>query len=139
MGFTIDINTQAVKAKFDNAKDQMQGFMSNELNRFAIQAVNDAKIFTTPNVNFGFLRNSISFNPSTPQTLKTSVVVAANYAAFIEFGTGVFAASYVPSLPPNWQKLARTFFITGKGRTKQHPFLFPAIEINIEKLKERLK
>lgn len=139
MGFTVDIDTTAVKAKFDDAKHQMAGTMSNELNRFAVLAVNEAKIFTTPNVNLGFLRNSIHFEPSTPETLRVQIAVSANYAAFIEFGTGIFAASYVPTLPQEWQKLAKTFYISGKGRGRQHPFLFPAIQINIEKLKERLK
>jgi len=139
MGFTIDIDTTAVKAKFDKAKDQMQSTMSNELNRFAVLAVNQAKLFTTPNVNLGFLRNSIHFEPSTPETLRVQIAVSAFYAAYIEFGTGIFAASYVPTLPPEWQKLAMQHFVSGKGRGRQHPFLFPAIEINIEKLKERLK
>ena len=139
MGFTIEIDTKAVKAKFDAAKHTLAGTMSNELNKFAILSVNEAKIFTTPNVNLGFLRNSIHFEASTPETLRVEIAVSANYAAFIEFGTGIFAASYVPTLPQQWQKLAKTFYISGKGRGKQHPFLFPAIEINIEKLKDRLK
>lgn len=139
MGITVNIDTRGVQAKLNNAKKEIAVTMSNELNRFAILAVNDAKIFTTKNVDEGFLRNAISFNPSTPETLRTSVVVAAFYAAYIEFGTGIFASAYVPTLPQEWQKYAATFFVSGRGRTRQHPFLFPAIQINIEKMKERLK
>lgn len=35
-----------------------------------------------------------------------SVVASASYAAYIEFGTRKFAASYVSSLPDTWQALA---------------------------------
>lgn len=139
MGITVTINTTKAEAKLLNASKEMATRMSNELNRFAILAVNDAKVFITPNVGDGFLRNAISFNPSTPDTLRTSVVVAAFYAPYIEFGTGIFAASYVPTLPKEWQAYAKTFFVSGKGRTHQHPFVYPAIQINIEKLKQRLK
>lgn len=138
MGFTVDIDTTAVKGKFDDAKDKMAAVMSNELNRFAVLAVQDSKLFASLN-HHEQIRQAIHFEASTPDTLRVEIAVSLFYAAYIEFGTGIFAASYVPSLPQNWQKLARTFFVSGKGRTPNKPFLFPAIEINIERLKERLK
>lgn len=140
MGFTLNIDTSAVKAKFDKAKDQMAGTMSNELNRFGALAVSDSKLFISLNaVDTGRLRDSIHFEASTPETLHVQIVVGMNYGAYIEFGTGIFAASYVPTLPKEWQALAKQHFVSGKGRMKERPFLFPAIEINIERLKERLK
>lgn len=136
---TITIDTKGLEAKIDKKKKDIAVTISNELNRFAILAVNDSKMYARSNVDEGNLWNKISFNPSTPETLKVSVVVAAFYAAYIEFGTGIYAAAYVPTLPQKWQEYARTFYVSGKGRTHEHPFLFPAIEINIEKLKDRLK
>lgn len=47
-------------------------------------------------------------------------------AAYLEFGTGVFAANYVKRLPPEWQNIALSFWVNGKGTLKSHPYLYPA-------------
>lgn len=41
--------------------------------------------------------------------LQTTITVATNYAAFMEFGTRKFAAQYVATLPPDWQSYAASF------------------------------
>ena len=64
---------------------------------------------------------------------------SSNYAAYQEFGTGVHAASYVTTLPKDWQDYAKKFFKTGKGRIPAHPFMFPAYEQVRPKLIKRLK
>lgn len=51
---------------------------------------------------------------------------ATPYAAYVEFGTGNFAATYVPTLPEYWQEMARTFYVSGKGRTPAQPYMYPA-------------
>ena len=103
-----------------------------EIEAFGYDVVNDAKRNT---VDLGGLRNSISHDYL---NYRTTITVAANYAAYVEFGTGTFAATYVPSLPPAIQAYAMTFFKTGKGRLPAHPFLFPAYFKNLPLLKERL-
>lgn len=55
-------------------------------------------------------------------------------SAYVDFGTGRFAASYVPTLPPEVQQYARTFYIDGTGRQEQKPFFF----INFNDVKEDL-
>lgn len=107
MGITVTINSKGLEAKLDKAKGEVSKKMMEELNRFGVLTEGDAKRLTP--VDEGFLRNSISYEPATLQTLKTSVIVAANYGAFIEFGTRAFAAQYVASLPSNWQSYAATF------------------------------
>lgn len=47
-----------------------------------------------------------------------SVVAAAKYAAYIEFGTRKFASSYVSSLPDTWQELASQAKGPSGGRFK---------------------
>jgi len=47
-------------------------------------------------------------------------------SAYVEFGTGLFAKRYVPSLPGSWQEMAWDFYINGKGRTPDYPYLYPA-------------
>ncbi len=60
----------------------------------------------------GFLRQNISAKTSVH--LKKELTVNAFYAAYIEFGTGVYAAQYVATLPADWQAFARQF----KGEKK---------------------
>lgn len=104
---TIKVDTMGVEAKIDKAEKKVEADIVNGLNKWAINTTNDAKI-NCP-VDEGFLRNSISPVLAAPGNLKASVVVAANYAAYIEFGTRSFAASYVSTLPSNWQQYAATF------------------------------
>lgn len=49
-----------------------------------------------------------------------------NIAAYLEFGTGNFAAAYVPGIPKDWQELAQTFYVNGLGRMPASPYLYPA-------------
>lgn len=55
---------------------------------------------------------------------------ASKLAAYIEFGTGVSAAGYVPTLPPEWQLIAKKYYVNGKGTLIKHPFLLPAFFSN---------
>lgn len=51
---------------------------------------------------------------------------ATELGAYLEFGTGSSAAGYVPTLPKEFQDMARTFYVNGKGTLIKHPFLLPA-------------
>lgn len=51
---------------------------------------------------------------------------ASLLAVYLEFGTGASAAGYVPTLPKEFQEIARTYFINGKGTLIKKPFLLPA-------------
>lgn len=62
-------------------------------------------------VNFGGLHSSIGQNLTEP--LKKHVTVNANYAAYVEFGTGSYAAQQVSKLPATWQEFALKY----KGKT----------------------
>lgn len=137
MSLNIKVDTRAFDVKIKKFEQETKKQLANELNRFAILSVSDAKRDCP--VDEGFLRNSISFNSATPEKLGVSVVAASNYAAYVEFGTGQFAALYVPSLPPDFQAYARQFFVNGKGRLPARPFLIPSVLRNLDKLKERLK
>ncbi len=81
-----------------------------ELAAFGEDTVRDAKQLVP--VDEGFLKNSIN---SVPGSLKVEVIVNADYAAYVEFGTRKFAAAYVASLPPNWQAFAAQFRGSGSG------------------------
>ena len=131
--FSIDIRGD-VAGKMDKLKDNVLQVVEDELNAFGLETVAMAK--TLVPVDDGFLRNSITFDKF---PLSVEIVVASNYAAYVEFGTGVFAAAYVPTLPPELQEYAKRFFINGKGRIPAKPFLFPALEVNKKILIDNLK
>lgn len=62
-----------------------------------------------------------------------------NMPVYLEFGTGLYAASYVPTLPRDWQDAARRYYINGKGKTKVHSFLYPAWNTGSPKFIEKVK
>lgn len=51
---------------------------------------------------------------------------AGPLAIYVEFGTGVSAAGYVPTLDPEFQAIAKKYYINGKGTLIKQPFLLPA-------------
>lgn len=70
----------------------------------------------------GKLRNSINATyPVSAQGLSVVITVAADYAAYMEFGTRKFAAAQVATLPQDWQSYAATF--KGKGGGDYFDFL----------------
>jgi hypothetical protein len=83
------------------------------LDKFQSNVVKDAKAQLQhgtggfgPTSNTGKLAGSISGSVT---GLTAKVVVASNYAAYIEFGTRKFAAKYVATLPADWKAYAATF------------------------------
>ena len=64
-------------------------------------------------------------------------------AAYVEFGTGQSAASYLATVDPDWRATARRFFVDGKGKIINQPYLYPAYLrqriIFVNELKRALK
>lgn len=58
-------------------------------------------------VDTGRLRGSISLKKE--GFMRYQLVAQTDYAAYMEFGTGRYAASYVPTLDEEWQKIAAQF------------------------------
>lgn len=46
--------------------------------------------------------------------------------AWLEFGTGEFAAEYLASMEPEVKEMARQFYVNGLGKLKTTPYLIPA-------------
>lgn len=61
------------------------------------------------------------------------------YAAYVEFGTGPAASKYVPSLPPEWQEVAKRKFINGLGRTGEKKYLYPAVQDGLPEMIKKMK
>ena len=84
----------------------------------------------------GRLRSAIVADHSGKEA---NVEVKVNYAQYVEFGTGAFAAEYLATKDKDLREYAMTFYETGKGRIPAQPFLFPAAEAERPKHIERMK
>lgn len=119
MGFKIDIKGDIdgiFKEQTRKIKDQVQ----NELNKFGLSTVNDAKRLAP--VYESQLRQHITFVPRVKDSLiEVDIIAATNYAAYVEYGTGPMAAKYVATLPKDWQAFAKRY--KGKGGGSYDEFL----------------
>jgi hypothetical protein len=71
----------------------------------------------------------------TDDTITASGVIAA----YIEFGTGAFAASYTSTLPKEWDEYAYLFKTNFDGKTKESPFLYRSYETEVRRLNNQIK
>lgn len=118
----------------DNKLKEVERELQDELNAWALLCSAEAKIRAPKDK--GHLAGAI--NPKF-ETLAASVTVAVFYAAYVEFGTGLYARKHLPSLPKDWVDYAKNFYVNGEGRIRAHPYLFPAYEHTINDLKKNLK
>ena len=62
-----------------------------------------------------------------PDRLKGKVFVETNagdVAAWVEFGTGQSAKSYLMTVPKEWREVAIKFYLTGRGTIIAKPYLY---------------
>jgi|LakMenEpi03Aug12_release.lakeMendotaPanAssembly.Ray.scaffolds.fasta_scaffold1436843_1 HK97 gp10 family phage protein len=85
----------------------------------------------------GYLRASIKAVKEKPLTY----ILRANtrYAAYVEFGTGKYAKSYVQGLEEYWKKLASKYYKNGKGKTDRQPFFYPTVMETLPTIYRRIK
>jgi len=73
----------------------------------------------------------------------TGIVYISNTAGdlpvYVEFGTGRSAAGYVPTLPTEWQQIARKYYVNGKGTLIKKPFLLPSYFEESPKLEKKIR
>lgn len=104
----LDLTIKRVEGLAAESRSRAQA----ALNGFAFDVRNSAKDYAPKDE--GHLKGSIEAVPGNGN-LEASIVVATNYAAYMEFGTRKFAAKYVATLPPDWQVYAATFKGRGGG------------------------
>lgn len=136
MGFTIDIQGSLNK-RLDEMTEEVKQVLQDELNIFGQQTRDMAQNLCV--VDKGTLRQNIFVFPLPAPGIGVLFTIPVSYAAYVEFGTGVFAAAFVATLDPEIQKYAREFFVNGRGRLPARPYLFPAIEVQRLELLKRLK
>lgn len=112
--------------KVENSANIIQG-----LQRASIRVETEAK--ENAPVDDGTLRASITHEID-PAALVAEVGTNVEYAPYVEFGTGIFAANGDGRKTPWTYQDAEGKWITTAGQHPQ-PFLVPALERNIEKIK----
>ena len=88
------------------------------------QAEQDAK--SNLPAQYGELKAAISSNKI--KELSYQLRADKDYAAYVEFGTGDFAAEYVQTIEPEWADLAWKFYETGDGKMDTEPYFYPAVQ-----------
>lgn len=113
--FKVEISGE-LKGRLTKVTNELKSQVQNEMNKFGLNTMNDAKKFAPTDESH--LKQSITF---VSKAFEVDIVVAANYAAYIEFGTRKFGAKYVASLPPEWKNFAAQF--KGKGGGTMDEFI----------------
>lgn len=113
--FKVNINgLDIIKQNFEKVQTQAREGVDDILNTFGLNTVNEAQ--TRCPVDEGHLRSSITYEKTeNAGKIEVKIIVAATYAAYLEFGTRRFAESYVSSLPSDWQSFAGQFRGGGGG------------------------
>lgn len=98
---------------------------------------------------YGFQKNSTGINqlifasfPVSSKGFTGEVSIsdtAGNLPVFVELGTGLSAAQYVPTLPKEWQEVARRYYVNGKGTLIKQPFLLPSFFEQAPKLIDKIR
>lgn len=123
-GLKLDIkNLDKALADLNTYASDAVKIINNEFFDFAQSTVNDAK--SNAPVDEGRLRQSIYFNK---ENLKVTIQVNVDYAAYLEFGTKSFAATYVSTLPATWQEFAAQFKGPGGSKSSFITFVFTILE-----------
>jgi len=107
-GINLEIDERSLKDLLNSLKDTVDkktALIDQELAAHGELMATSAKQLAP--VDTGRLRNSISLKKE--HFLAYQLVAQTNYAAYLEFGTGAYASSYVPSLDEEWQKIAAQF------------------------------
>jgi hypothetical protein len=108
--------------------------VDREIGVAAENVASDARM-SAPKVK-GRLRSSIHVDNST--RFRKRVIASEKYAPYVEFSTGKYVFSGY-NFTPAQRAYARQFYVSGKGRTIGHPYLFPAYDREIPRLLGRIK
>lgn len=128
---------------FDKYSEKVQNAIVDEINDSAQQIAANANInrpigaqVAVENATKAIPSATVSAFMSTNNQLGKSN--PGNLIAYIEFGTGISAAEYVPTLPKEWQEIAMKYYVNGKGTMVKKPFLYPAYIKEIPKFKDNV-
>lgn len=92
------------------------------------QNIADAAVAAKANLDAKYSSLASSISNVKKGELDYQLRADKDYAAYVEFGTGPWAAKYVPSLEPEWQELAKSYQTMTPGNLEESPYLYPAVK-----------
>lgn len=69
---------------------------------------------------------------------ETIIDAGDELSAYVEFGTGQNAESFLAGKPEEQVAEAKKFFVNGQGTLNAHPYFFPAIYMHRDELPEEI-
>lgn len=83
---------------------------------------------------------SLGSKISVSQTGQETIIDAGDeLSAYVEFGTGQNAETFLAGKPEEQVAEAKKFFVNGEGTLQAHPFFFPAIYQHRDEISEELE
>lgn len=130
--FTVQPRTRSIKEAMDAVRkrgSQYDKAVMQVVHNAAIAIATQAKrnVRASGAIDRGDLWTSIQPELDTGKP-SANVNSRLEYAAYVEFGTGRFAAAYTATRTGEERNYAKTFYKTGRGRMRSRPFLFPALD-----------
>lgn len=120
-----------LRLRFKDALQEIDMEMGDQVEQMALRAKK-----SLPS-QFNELRSAIYVKKH--GFLKYSINGGKNYAAYVEFGTGRYAANYVNTIEPEWQEIAHHYIVNKRGRLPAHPYLYPAIKYGLKLMTKRIQ
>jgi len=120
----LDKVLKNLKEEGDDIKKMVDFAMASNTDAMASEAKNRAPVNKVK--DGGRLRASITVDKI--KNFSYELVAQTNYAAYLEFGTGKYAATYVGGLEKEWQILAKQFYVNGQGRIPAQPYFYPSVK-----------
>lgn len=127
----MDEVARTFKRQYKYALEKMDAEMGNQVEQMALQA----KKSLPP--QYSELRSAIYVKKN--GLLKYTIYGGKNYAAYVEFGTGRYAANYVPTIEPEWQEIARNYIVNKRGKLPATPYLYPAVKYGLKLLVRKMQ
>ena len=133
----LNIEITGVKEAFDKVKanfNKISDEIDMEMGDGILKIVTQAK--TLVPANFSRLRTSLYVNKLGKFNYEFGSNV--NYAAYVEFGTGKYAATYVPTIEAEFQRFALTYKTSNPGNLISSPYLYPSIIIGQQNILKKI-
>lgn len=123
-----------VLKNIDRKSKEVQTKVIFELEKSA-QTIRNESIKKVPKMTE--LKSSISV--IRPSKFSRQVVVRAEHAPYVEFGTGAHAAAFLSNKSEEMRNYAMKFYKNGLGTLPSNPYLFPSVNEELPKLETRIK
>ena len=139
----INETFNALKSKTDAIKNEVDNEMAASVELMATTAKqlfpNGRAAIKGQTQAYAEIRASIRADKKMPFSYELIAGKGADpMPAYIEFGTGKYFPQY-PGKEPEWQKLAKQYYVNGRGWMTPSPYFYPSVTSGIVSLVNNIK